>query len=145
MTMLTIQPTFDMMDEVMLVPGVNSIEEVLKEMNAKYDNVSIRGTGMHVVARDEMVSVMNDSYVATFLSIILILALLYFSFRAWIAPVFTVTPLVIWYCMVNGYNRSCYCQTEHDDSIRCSYADRSWGRLLHTYVLIIYRTQSIWH
>ncbi len=82
MTMLTIQPTFDMMDEVMLVPGVNSIEEVLKQMDAKYDNVSIRGTGMHVVARDEMISVMNDSYLATFLSIILILALLYFFIQS---------------------------------------------------------------
>lgn len=99
MAMMTIQPSFDMMDEVMLIPGVNAIEEALKEVNDKYDNVTVRGTGMHVVARDEIVTVMNDSYVATILSILLILIVLYFAFRLWVAPIFTVAPLlfgIVW-------------------------------------------------
>ena len=99
MAMLTVQPTFDMMDAERIVPGVNAIEEVVKSVNAKYDNVSVRDTGMHIVARDEMASIESDSYLSTLISIILILALLYFSFRIWVAPIFAVTPLlfgIVW-------------------------------------------------
>jgi len=105
MAMITIQPSFDMMDEVMLIPGVDAIEAKLKSINDKYDDVTIRGTGMHYVARDEIVSVTNDSYVASILSILLILAMLYFAFRTWIAPIFTVTPLlfgIIWAMGITG-------------------------------------------
>ena len=105
MAMLTVQPNFDMMDEVNLVPGVNAIEAVIKETNDKYDDVTIRATGMHIVARDEMASVESDSYLATLISVILILAVLYFAFRAWTAPVFAVTPLlfgIVWAMGIAG-------------------------------------------
>ncbi|MDX1358963.1 MAG: MMPL family transporter, partial [Clostridia bacterium] len=94
MAMITVQPGFDMMDEVNLIPGVNAIESEIKDINDQYADVTIRGTGMHFVARDEMVSIMNDSYLATILSIVLIILLLYFAFRTWLAPLFTVTPLI---------------------------------------------------
>ncbi len=105
MAMITIQPSFDMMDQVMLIPGVDAIEAKIKSINDKYDNVTIRATGMHYVARDEIVTVTNDSYIATILSIVLILAMLYFAFRTWIAPIFAVTPLlfgIVWAMGVVG-------------------------------------------
>lgn len=105
MAMLTVQPSFDMMDEVNLVPGVNAIEAAIKEINDQYEDVTIRATGMHIVARDEMASIESDSYLATLISIILILAVLYFAFRAWTAPVFAVTPLIfgiIWAMGIAG-------------------------------------------
>ncbi len=105
MAMLTIQPSFDMMDMEKLTPGVNAIESVIKEVNDSYDNVTVRATGMHIVARDEMASVESDSYLSTLISIILILAVLYFAFRAWIAPVFAVTPLlfgIVWAMGITG-------------------------------------------
>ncbi|MEX1378389.1 MAG: MMPL family transporter [Eubacteriales bacterium] len=105
MAMMTIQPTFDMMDAERIIPGVNAIENVIKSVNDKYENVSIRDTGMHIVARDEMASIESDSYLTTLISIILILALLYFSFRIWVAPIFAVTPLlfgIVWSMGIAG-------------------------------------------
>ncbi|MEN8907553.1 MAG: MMPL family transporter, partial [Clostridiales bacterium] len=95
MAMVTIQPKFDIMDMELLTPGVNAIEKKINEIDKKYKNIKVGATGMHVVARDEMASVESDSYVTMFLSIILILAILYFAFRVFTAPILTFIPLVL--------------------------------------------------
>jgi len=94
MAIITIQPSFDMMDVAKLGPAVNGIEEKLKVIDNQYDGVTIGLTGMHVVARDETASVTNDSQFTTILSIGLILLLLYIAFRSFLAPIFTFIPLV---------------------------------------------------
>lgn len=95
MTMVLIQPSFDMMDIEKLEPGVNVIESVIQKVNEKYDDVALRATGMHIVARDEMASIQSDSSLTTIIALILILGTLYFAFRAFSAPVLAFIPLII--------------------------------------------------
>jgi len=99
MTMLTIQPAFEMMDIAKLEPGVKAIEDVIKEVSDNHPEVTIGATGMHVVARDEMASIQSDSSLTTVLAIVLIFTLLYFAFRAVVAPLLAFVPLfvgIIW-------------------------------------------------
>lgn len=99
MTMVTIMPTFDILDLLKLEPGVEAMEKVVFDAREKYPDVTIGITGMHVVARDETVSVTEDSQVTTLLAVVLILALLYVAFRAFSAPILTFLPLlfgIIW-------------------------------------------------
>jgi len=99
MTMLTIQPSFEMMDITKLEPGVKAIEDVIKEVSDNHPEVTIGATGMHVVARDEMASIQSDSSLTTVLAIVLIFTLLYFAFRAVVAPLLAFVPLfvgIIW-------------------------------------------------
>lgn len=95
MALLTLQPTFDMMDIKMLEPGVNKIEEVIKRVSDKYDHVAIDATGMHIVARDETASIQSDSSLTTIIAVVLIFTLLYFAFRAFSAPVLAFIPLIL--------------------------------------------------
>lgn len=95
MVMVTIQPTFDMMDIAMLEPGVNAIEEVVGQVSNSYSDVSLEATGMHVVARDETASIQSDSSLTTILAVLAIFALLYFAFRSFTAPLLAFVPLII--------------------------------------------------
>lgn len=95
MTLLTIQPTFDMMDITMLEPGIEAIEKAVKDVSDKYSGVTLQATGMHVVARDETASIKSDSSFTTLLAVSLILAILYFAFRSFSAPIMTFVPLVV--------------------------------------------------
>lgn len=95
MAMIMIQPSFDIMDINKLEIGVNSIEEVIKNIDNKYLTLKIGATGMHIVARDETVSIKSDSSLTTIISLILILLILYFAFKSISAPLLTFTPLVI--------------------------------------------------
>ncbi|QUI22387.1 MMPL family transporter [Vallitalea pronyensis] len=92
---VTVQPNFDIMDMEQVVPGVNTIEETIKAIDANHKDVRVRATGMHVVVRDEMASIESDSLLTTLLSILLILAILYFAFRSFLAPIITFIPLVL--------------------------------------------------
>lgn len=99
MAIVTIQPSFEMMDIEKVIPGVNTIENAIQKIDREYPQVKIGVTGMHVVARDETASIQSDSSMTTFLSIGLIIFLLYFAFRAFSAPLLTFIPLlfgVIW-------------------------------------------------
>ncbi|MBI9015273.1 MAG: MMPL family transporter [Clostridiales bacterium] len=99
MAMLTIQPSFEMMDIAKLEPGIKAIEDVIEEVSKNHPEVAIGATGMHVVARDETISIQSDSSLTTVLAIVLIFTLLYFAFRAVVAPVLAFIPLfvgIIW-------------------------------------------------
>lgn len=95
MTMVLIQPSFDLMDIEKLEPGVNVIEAAIEQVNSMYSDVDLRATGMHIVGRDEMVSIQSDSSLTTIIALILILGTLYFAFRAFSAPVLAFIPLVL--------------------------------------------------
>ncbi len=94
MTMVTVTPDFDLLDLEALEPGVNAIESTIKNIDDLYDNVSVKATGMHVVARDEMASIASDSQLTTILSLIFILLVLYVAFRSFFAPILSFIPLI---------------------------------------------------
>lgn len=93
MAMIMIQPTFDIMDLENIIVGTNTIESRIYDL--QNDNVKIGVTGMHIVVRDEASSIESDSLLTTAISIGLILFLLYFAFRSYLAPVLTFVPLVV--------------------------------------------------
>ncbi len=95
MTMVMVQPSFDIMDMTMLQDGVNSIEAVIKSINEKYPEIQVRGTGMHIVARDEMASIESDSSLTTLLAVAAILGILYFAFKSFSAPLLAFVPLIL--------------------------------------------------
>lgn len=95
MTVLMLQPSFDMMDIKMLEPGVNTIEETIKTVSKAYPTVQMAATGIHIVARDEFASIQSDSSLTTILAVCLILAILYFAFRSFSAPLMAFAPLVL--------------------------------------------------
>lgn len=105
MTVVTVQPSFGMMDMVNLTPGVNSIEATLKQLDSEMPDVSIRATGMHIVARDETASIESDSKLTMILSVIFILLLLYFAFRSFLAPVLAFVPLLLGIIWTIGFTR----------------------------------------
>ncbi len=99
MAMLTIQPSFEMMDIAKLEPGVKAIEDVIEGVSKNHPEVTIGVTGMHVVMRDETASIQSDSSLTIVLAIVLIFTLLYFAFRAVVAPILAFIPLfvgIIW-------------------------------------------------
>ena len=95
MTLLMIQPSFDIMDLEHLEPGVAAIEKAISDVSDNYSNISLQATGMHIVARDETVSIESDSSFTTLLALALIFAILYFAFRSYSAPIMAFIPLVI--------------------------------------------------
>jgi len=95
MTMITVQPSFDMMDIAKLEPGVEAIENVIEQVSNEYPNAKIGLTGMHVVARDETVSIESDSSLTTILAVVMIMILLYIAFRSFAAPLLAFLPLML--------------------------------------------------
>lgn len=95
MTMIMVQPSFDMMDMEALLPGVEAMENIIFDLREEYPEAEIGITGMHVVARDETASIMSDSQLTTLIAIALILLILYIAFRALMAPLFMFVPLLV--------------------------------------------------
>jgi len=99
LALMTIQPAFDILDYELLTPGVNTIIENLDDLEKQLTGVNYEITGMHVVGKDEMASVESDSYITMLIGILFILALLYFAFRMFSAPILAFIPLlfgVLW-------------------------------------------------
>ncbi len=105
MTTMTIQPAFEMMDTKKLLPGVNAIEEAIEKAREENPNVKIMATGMHIVGRDEADSIMSDSYVSTIVTILVILGIQFFAFKAFSAPALTFMPLVLGVFWVTGLTK----------------------------------------
>lgn len=95
MTMITVQPSFDILDLEYLEPGVEAVENVIADVLEAYPDAKIGVTGMHVVARDETVSIESDSSLTTVIALVLILILLYVAFRSFSAPLLAFLPLII--------------------------------------------------
>ncbi|MFZ5354574.1 MAG: efflux RND transporter permease subunit [Bacillota bacterium] len=104
--LVSITPSFEIDNYQLLIPGINDIEQKLKSIEDKYPGTGINLTGLHIMGRDEMNSVENDSILSTIISFVLILALLIISFRMLTAPIIASIPLifgVIWDLGIAGF------------------------------------------
>ena len=94
MAMIIVQPTFDVEDIMMLEPGCNAIESIVKETAAEF-GTRTGLTGLTVVAKDEMVTSEQGLAGSFLISLLLILLLLIFVFRMFSVPLISGIPLVM--------------------------------------------------
>lgn len=99
MMLITIEPTFNMFDDInLVVDAVNGIEELVKSDAEQFD-VEAGLTGTLVLSRDEMEAVSQDSMLITLLALAGVFLLFVLFFRMWISPllaVFTIILGIIW-------------------------------------------------
>ena len=94
MAMLSVMPSFELTDIEKLEPGVAFVENAVKTVDERYEDVTLKVTGMHVVGRDEAASIASDSQLTTIISFALILIILYVVFRSFAAPLLAFVPLI---------------------------------------------------
>jgi uncharacterized protein len=95
MLLLTLQPWMTVDSVKQTVALANTIDSLLAPVKKAHPGYSIRATGMHMVARDEMNAASSDSIVTTLLAFAAILALIVFAFRMKSAPLICGTALVV--------------------------------------------------
>lgn len=88
-------PTFSIMDGFLMVDGTNAVEAVLFEVLSEYPTVSAGLTGMLAVGRDEMKYSTEGLELSSAISLFAIGALLFFSFKMWVAPLLALLNLVV--------------------------------------------------
>jgi len=94
MMIFQILPTFTMFDIEMAVDATNEIEKVVHEAG-KQNNVLAGLAGTIPLARDEMVSMQNDSMTITMLALVGILILFIVAFRMLVSPILAIITLII--------------------------------------------------
>ena len=94
MGLFVIEPAFTMEDIGIMVEGVNLIEGAVKRI-AFENGVNGGLTGLTVVGRDEMATSEKGLAGSSLAALILILALMIFTFRMFSAPLVSGIPLVI--------------------------------------------------
>ena len=94
MMMLQILPTFTMFDIEKAVASTDSIEKTVHDIS---DKIGVRAglTGTIPLARDEMVSVQNDTMTITMIALLSILILFIAAFRMLVSPILAIITLVI--------------------------------------------------
>ncbi|MBM7624108.1 efflux RND transporter permease subunit [Sporohalobacter salinus] len=92
--LMTLQPTFNMMDYSKLEPGIGAVEKKLKELEQANPNYHFGLTGMHVIVRDEMVTTTQDSTLAMIMGFILVIIILVAAFKMWLSPLLAAIPLI---------------------------------------------------
>jgi len=105
MGLFIIEPTFTISDLKGMVNGVTTIEKGVKKVAAEH-GVSAGLTGLTVVGRDEMATSGKGLAWSSTLALLLILALMIFSFRMFSAPLVSGIPLVtgvIWTLGITGF------------------------------------------
>ncbi|WP_230866645.1 efflux RND transporter permease subunit [Iocasia frigidifontis] len=93
--LMTVQPTFGVMDYQNLKPGVNAIENEIKSIEKEYPNYQYGLTGMHVISRDELVTSFRDSNIAMTIGFVLIIIILIIAFKMWLSPLLSIIPLIV--------------------------------------------------
>lgn len=93
--LMTVQPTFGVLDYKKLDPGIEAISSELKLLEEEHSGFKYGLTGMHVVARDEMLSTEKDSIWAMILGLVLVLTILIAAFKMWLSPLLAAIPLII--------------------------------------------------
>ncbi len=94
MIILQVLPTFTMFDIEESVASTNAIESIVHNYGEMF-SVKAGLTGTIPLARDEMVSVQNDSMTITMLALIGILILFILAFRMIISPFLAIITLII--------------------------------------------------
>ncbi len=92
---LNVIPNFSMMDMELMIDGTDAVQEMVDEMLEKYPDVSAGLTGSIPLGHDEMVYGMEGLEVTSIIAFIAIGALLFISFRMWVAPVLALTNLIV--------------------------------------------------
>ncbi|MBC8214918.1 MAG: MMPL family transporter, partial [Candidatus Marinimicrobia bacterium] len=92
---LNVIPNFSMMDMDLMIDGTDAVQTLVDEMLKKYPNVSAGLTGSIPLGHDEMVYGMEGLEVTSIIAFIAIGALLFVSFRMWVAPVLALTNLMV--------------------------------------------------
>jgi len=94
MMILQILPTFTMFDIEKSVASVDSIEKIVHAVGEEF-GIRAGLTGTLPLARDEMVSVSNDSMTITMLALLGILILFIVAFRMLVSPLLAILTLII--------------------------------------------------
>ncbi len=94
MMILQILPIFTMFDIEMAVASTDSIEKIVHDIG---NEIGVRAglTGTIPLARDEMVSVQNDSMTITMIALLGILILFIVAFRMLVSPILAIITLII--------------------------------------------------
>ncbi|NHZ87410.1 MAG: MMPL family transporter, partial [Planctomycetia bacterium] len=97
MMILQILPTFTMFDIESSIASTDSIEKIVHDIGGE---IGVRAglTGTVPLARDEMVSVQNDSMTITMIALVGILILFIMAFRMLVSPILVITLMigVVW-------------------------------------------------
>jgi predicted RND superfamily exporter protein len=94
MLLIMIEPTFNIMEMDLVLPGVNAIEELVKKAAPAY-HLQVGLTGGVVLGRDEYVAGSEDSMLLTILALIAVLILFIVTFRMLSAPLLAILNLII--------------------------------------------------
>ena len=93
MLIMLIVPTFSFMDVEKDVAATNIIEELVHD-TAEQAGIRAGLTGSIPLARDEMVSVENDSFTITLLALLGVMILFFIAFRMFISPILAIVTLI---------------------------------------------------
>ena len=103
MLLIMAMPTFSMMNMDYLLPGINSLEELVKAESNAF-NVDVGLTGGIVLGRDEMVAGMEDSMSLTLIALVAILIMFIITFRMFAAPLLAMANLIIGIIWAMGFS-----------------------------------------
>ena len=93
MMLIMIEPTFQVLDLLKLMPAVNGLEELVKK-ESEAAGVEAGLAGGLVLARDEMVASTEDSFLLTLLALVGIFVLFIITFRMFSAPFLAILNLI---------------------------------------------------
>lgn len=105
MGIAVIQPTFTMEDILVMTPGVNIIEQTVKDLGIG-SGLKVGVTGMVVVGRDEMVTSEEGIVLSSLIALIAILLIMVFVFRMFSVPFISGIPLImgiLWTMGLSGF------------------------------------------
>ncbi|MCF7885030.1 MAG: MMPL family transporter [Candidatus Marinimicrobia bacterium] len=94
MLLITVEPTFSMMNMNCVMPGVNALEELVKTEAKSYD-IKAGLAGAPVLSRDEMVAATEDSFALTMLALVAVFILFIITFRMFSSPFLAIINLMI--------------------------------------------------
>jgi predicted RND superfamily exporter protein len=94
MLLMVLQPMVSINDINRAVKTVNRVDSALALVKPELKE-KVRIGGIYVVARDEMKTGTEDSFLATILAFVAIIIMLIFAFRMKLAPILAMVPLVV--------------------------------------------------
>ncbi len=92
---LNVIPNFSLMDMELMVDGTDAVQAIVNKTLQNFPDVQAGLTGMIPLGRDEMVYSMQGLQYTSTIAIIAIGALLFVSFRMWVAPILALVNLII--------------------------------------------------
>jgi len=101
--LMMIQPNFPATDMEPSFRTVNALRQVLKEARKKHPDVQAGLTGMAVMGVEEYESVMGGMWWTSIVAFLVIIALLIFAFRMWVAPLLAGAVLIVGVIWTTGF------------------------------------------